>query len=247
MLSEEGGSTASRWTPLPRPAQVKRAKAAQAEGERASAGRGEAGERRARGVGGRSGSEGDGRAAYGGGAVGDEGVGVASWDGRRNPEASGSAAGSSSECVHRCKRRSLVVAVSHLVTAPVRSTPAATARRLNGHATHPPHPRDAALRPRRPETRHPSGRGRPRRARPPARRRGASPRTDSPRGQKRILAIEHPLVYRLRHGRWRGATSLETDEGRFWLCARCPTCGRVHRGRLRPLHRSPRRRPTPGR
>jgi hypothetical protein len=39
------------------------------------------------------------------------------------------------------------------------------------------------------------------------------------RGQKRILAIEHPLVYRLRHGRWRGATWLETDEGRFWLCA----------------------------
>ena len=41
----------------------------------------------------------------------------------------------------------------------------------------------------------------------------------APRGQKRILAIEHPLVYRLRHGRWRGATWLETDAGRFWLCA----------------------------
>jgi hypothetical protein len=41
----------------------------------------------------------------------------------------------------------------------------------------------------------------------------------APRGQKRILAIEHPLVYRLRHGRWRGATWLEPDEGRFWLCA----------------------------
>jgi hypothetical protein len=41
----------------------------------------------------------------------------------------------------------------------------------------------------------------------------------APRGQKRILAIEHPLVYRLRHGRWRGATWLEADEGRFWLCA----------------------------
>ena len=41
----------------------------------------------------------------------------------------------------------------------------------------------------------------------------------SPRGQKRILAIDHPLVYRLRHGRWRGATWLETYEGRFWLCA----------------------------
>ncbi|MCA1677759.1 MAG: hypothetical protein LC777_01830, partial [Actinobacteria bacterium] len=41
----------------------------------------------------------------------------------------------------------------------------------------------------------------------------------APRGQKRILSIEHPLVYRLRHGRWRGARWLETDEGRFWLCA----------------------------
>jgi hypothetical protein len=26
-------------------------------------------------------------------------------------------------------------------------------------------------------------------------------------------------VYRIRHGRWRGATWLETDAGRFWLCA----------------------------
>lgn len=41
----------------------------------------------------------------------------------------------------------------------------------------------------------------------------------APRGQKRILAIAHPLVYRIRHARWRGATWLETDEGRFWLCA----------------------------
>jgi hypothetical protein len=41
----------------------------------------------------------------------------------------------------------------------------------------------------------------------------------APRGQKRILSIEHPLVYRLRHGRWRGATWLEADAGRFWLCA----------------------------
>ncbi len=41
----------------------------------------------------------------------------------------------------------------------------------------------------------------------------------APRGQKRILSIEKPLVYRLRHGRWRGATWLETDAGRFWLCA----------------------------
>jgi hypothetical protein len=41
----------------------------------------------------------------------------------------------------------------------------------------------------------------------------------APRGQKRILSIEHPLVYRIRHARWRGVTWLETDEGRFWLCA----------------------------
>lgn len=41
----------------------------------------------------------------------------------------------------------------------------------------------------------------------------------SPRGQKRILSIEHPLVYRLRHGRWRGATWLEVEGARFWLCA----------------------------
>jgi hypothetical protein len=41
----------------------------------------------------------------------------------------------------------------------------------------------------------------------------------TPRGQKRIISIERPLVYRLRHGRWRGATWLETDAARFWLCA----------------------------
>jgi hypothetical protein len=41
----------------------------------------------------------------------------------------------------------------------------------------------------------------------------------APRGQKRILSIAHPLVYRIRHARWRGATWLETGEGRFWLCA----------------------------
>jgi hypothetical protein len=41
----------------------------------------------------------------------------------------------------------------------------------------------------------------------------------SPRGQKRILSIERPLVYRLRHGRWRGATWLEAEAARFWLCA----------------------------
>lgn len=41
----------------------------------------------------------------------------------------------------------------------------------------------------------------------------------APRGQKRVLSISQPLVYRLRHGRWRGATWLETYAGRFWLCA----------------------------
>jgi hypothetical protein len=41
----------------------------------------------------------------------------------------------------------------------------------------------------------------------------------APQGQKRILAIDHPLVYRLRHGRWRGATWLEEDASRFWLLA----------------------------
>jgi hypothetical protein len=41
----------------------------------------------------------------------------------------------------------------------------------------------------------------------------------APRGQKRILSIERPLVYRLRHGRWRGATWLDTETARFWLCA----------------------------
>ncbi len=41
----------------------------------------------------------------------------------------------------------------------------------------------------------------------------------APRGQKRILSVEHPLVYRVRHGRWRGATWLESEGARFWLCA----------------------------
>jgi hypothetical protein len=41
----------------------------------------------------------------------------------------------------------------------------------------------------------------------------------APRGQKRILAIDRPLVYRLRHGRWRGATWLEDEAARFWLLA----------------------------
>jgi hypothetical protein len=41
----------------------------------------------------------------------------------------------------------------------------------------------------------------------------------APRGQKRIPSIEHPPVYRVRHGRWRGATWLEPEAARFWLCA----------------------------
>lgn len=49
--------------------------------------------------------------------------------------------------------------------------------------------------------------------------RRVAPTMTTPRGQKRILSIERPLVYRLRHGRWRGATWLEADAARFWLCA----------------------------
>ncbi len=41
----------------------------------------------------------------------------------------------------------------------------------------------------------------------------------APRGQRRILSIERPPVYRLRRGRWRGATWLEAEAARFWLCA----------------------------
>jgi hypothetical protein len=41
----------------------------------------------------------------------------------------------------------------------------------------------------------------------------------APTGQKRILSIPHPLVFRLRHGRWRGATWTEEAAGRFWLLA----------------------------
>ncbi len=44
----------------------------------------------------------------------------------------------------------------------------------------------------------------------------------APAGQKRILSIQHPLVYRLRHGRWRGATWVEDPARRFWLCAAAP-------------------------
>jgi hypothetical protein len=41
----------------------------------------------------------------------------------------------------------------------------------------------------------------------------------SPQGQKRVLSIERPLVYRIRHSRWRGATWVEKDAARVWLCA----------------------------
>ena len=41
----------------------------------------------------------------------------------------------------------------------------------------------------------------------------------APRSQKRILAIDRPLVYRLRHSRWRGATWLDDAAARFWLLA----------------------------
>jgi hypothetical protein len=43
----------------------------------------------------------------------------------------------------------------------------------DGHASHPPNPRDTALRPRRPGTRHPAGRSRPWRAASRRRRRAA--------------------------------------------------------------------------
>lgn len=41
----------------------------------------------------------------------------------------------------------------------------------------------------------------------------------APRGQKRILSIDHPIVHRLRHGRWRGATWADREQQRLWLCA----------------------------
>ena len=40
----------------------------------------------------------------------------------------------------------------------------------------------------------------------------------SPTGQKRILSIAHPVVYRLRVSTERGATWLDEDEV-LWLCA----------------------------
>src|ERR1039457_3647001 len=41
----------------------------------------------------------------------------------------------------------------------------------------------------------------------------------SPRGQKRILAIAQPMVYRLRVGSFRGATWVDEGNGVVWLCA----------------------------
>jgi hypothetical protein len=42
---------------------------------------------------------------------------------------------------------------------------------------------------------------------------------DAPTGMKRVLSIEHPMVYRVQHSRWRGAAWLEIGAGVFWLCA----------------------------
>jgi hypothetical protein len=41
----------------------------------------------------------------------------------------------------------------------------------------------------------------------------------SPQGQKRILSIEYPVVYRLRHSAQRGLTWVDTEHGIVWLCA----------------------------
>ena len=42
---------------------------------------------------------------------------------------------------------------------------------------------------------------------------------ESPIGQKRILAIDHPLVYRMRVGGDRGATWVDDERNVLWLCA----------------------------
>jgi hypothetical protein len=41
----------------------------------------------------------------------------------------------------------------------------------------------------------------------------------SPLGQKRILSIDRPLVYRLRDSRHRAATWVDEEHGIVWLCA----------------------------
>lgn len=40
----------------------------------------------------------------------------------------------------------------------------------------------------------------------------------SPRGQKRILAIDYPLIYRVRVSNYRGATWVDAEHGIVWLC-----------------------------
>lgn len=42
---------------------------------------------------------------------------------------------------------------------------------------------------------------------------------DAPTGQKRVLSVKRTMVYRVRHGRWRGATWLDAKQPVFWLCA----------------------------
>jgi hypothetical protein len=41
----------------------------------------------------------------------------------------------------------------------------------------------------------------------------------SPRGQKRILAIDRPLIYRVRVSEYRGATWGDDERDIVWLCA----------------------------
>lgn len=41
----------------------------------------------------------------------------------------------------------------------------------------------------------------------------------APQGQKRILAIDHPLVYRIRVSDYRGATWVDEERNAVWLCA----------------------------
>lgn len=41
----------------------------------------------------------------------------------------------------------------------------------------------------------------------------------SPQGQKRILAIDHPLIYRIRVSDYRGATWVDEVRNIVWLCA----------------------------
>jgi hypothetical protein len=42
---------------------------------------------------------------------------------------------------------------------------------------------------------------------------------NSPTGQKRVLSIDHPLVYRIRVSRHRGATWVDEEHSIVWLCA----------------------------